>query len=335
MTNIIDIGVLPYTNKLDERFMFPFSQLNYLLNGGILNRVTLIASGTDNGKSTLSSQIIAEIVKQGYNCCCFFGEDTARESQERIYKQVLGKNEELTYYKTYQVNGKDTNTGEYVLTEQGYNIAKNIFNHKLFLYDTNASTKVDDLLKGFDEARIKYNCKVFLLDNCDQFDLDVSGDNENTELKRAIIKIRDYAINNEVHIFLVCHLRKIPRDIILPELNDIKGTSSIVNISKNIMIVLRTDKMNKLSKQYQSLKKLVDLNGYNLDDADCLIAVEKTKGRKIGFVALKFNKKSNCYYDMQKNDNATSEKVEIVMPDTESKYSKMEMIEVDDISLPF
>ena len=333
MDRIVDIGILPHTTELDERFMFPFSQLNYLLNGGILNRVTLIASSTDNGKSTFASQIIADIVKQGYKCCCFFGEDTLKESQERIYKQVIGSKDNYYYYKTYQVKGKDTNTGEFILTEQGFDYAYNIFNKNLYLYNTNASTKIDDILAGFDEAREQYGCRVFLLDNCDQFDLDVSGDNENTELKRTIIKIRNYAINNQVHIFLICHLRKMQRDVILPDLNDIKGTSAIVNISKNVLIVLRTDKMDKNSTQYKRLKELTKLNGYDLDTADSLIAVEKTKGRKIGLMCLKFNKKTGCYYDMDKVIQE-SENVEMILPETPKNNNEFVKVD-DDIDLPF
>ena len=51
MKKIYDIGDVPRREQLADRFMFPFSQVNFLLNGGIFDRVTLIASGTDNGKA--------------------------------------------------------------------------------------------------------------------------------------------------------------------------------------------------------------------------------------------------------------------------------------------
>ena len=89
MQKIYDIGLVPKREELAERFMFPFSQINYLLNGGEFDRVTLITSSTDNGKSTIASQIICDIIRQGYNCACFFGEDTPYESQDRIFKQSI------------------------------------------------------------------------------------------------------------------------------------------------------------------------------------------------------------------------------------------------------
>ena len=45
ITKIFDIGLVPRQETLAERFMFPFSQINYLLNGGCFDRVTLIVSG--------------------------------------------------------------------------------------------------------------------------------------------------------------------------------------------------------------------------------------------------------------------------------------------------
>ena len=321
MQKIYDIGLVPKKQDLSERFMFPFSQINYLLNGGVFDRVTLITSGTDNGKTTFSSQIICDIIKQGYNCACFFGEDTAYESQDRIFKQSLYGEERSLVYKPYIANGKETNCGEWVLTDEAWEIAKNKFAGKLFLYNTMASASVDEILSGFEEARTKHNCKVFLLDNCDQFEF--STENENKALRDIVIKIRDYAINKKVHIFLISHIRKMERGVILPTIFDIKGSSSLGNISKNILIVVRMDKIDKNTKEYKSLKSLLEMNNYNLDEADCLVHIAKTKGRKIGFECLKYNKKTNTYYSCKKIDESKpeSEKAQVVEP-------KVEMIEI-------
>ena len=305
MQKIYDIGIIPQRDELGERFMFPFSQLNYLLNGGELDRISLITSSTDNGKSTISSQIICDVIKQGYNCACYFGEDSPYESQDRIFKQSTYGNESDMYYQPYYVNGKQTNCGEWVLTKEAYERAKDHFAGRLFLYNTNASSKVDDILDGFEEARVNYGCRVFLLDNCDVFDF--TSENENKAMKDIILKIRDYAINKKVHIFLICHLRKLESGKVLASLDDVKGTSSIVNISKNVIIVTRMDKVDKGSKEYKALKRTVELNNYNLDEADSLLYVAKTKGRKLGFVCLKYNRKTNTYYECKKIDESKEE----------------------------
>ena len=225
---IYDIGIIPRQTGLAERFMFPFSQLNFLLNGGKFDRVTLITSSTDNGKSTIASQILCSVIKQGYKACAFFGEDTAYESQDRIFKQ-FSRAEDMVYV-PYKVNDKNTNCGEWILSESAYQSAQEQFSGKLFLYNTNASTKVEEILDGFEQARTENGCRVFLLDNCEMFDIDT--DNENKAMKDNILQIREYAINYKVHIILISHIRKLENGKILPNLDDVKGTSSIVNISK-------------------------------------------------------------------------------------------------------
>ncbi len=327
MQKIYDIGLVPKREELPERFMFPFSQINYLLNGGEFDRVTLITSGTDNGKSTWSSQVLCHIIQQGYNCCAFFGEDTPYESQDRIFKQSLYGEERNIEYKPYVVNGKETNCGEWVLTDEAYEKAKKKFEGRLFLYNTKADASVDEILDGFEEARINHDCRVFLIDNVEQFQF--SSENENKAVKDIVIKIRDYAINNKVHIFLVSHIRKTERGVILPSMFDIKGTSALINIAKNVLIIVRMDKVDHESQEYKALKKLLELNNYDLDQADCLVHVAKTKGRKIGFACLKYNKKTNTYYDCRKIDESKeeSEKVQVIP-------KKVTLFEVDELDEP-
>ena len=292
---IYDISEIPKPKALPERFMFPFSQLNFLLNGGILDRVTLITSSTNNGKTMLTSQIIEYIIEQGYNCCCAFMEDTAYETQDRLFKQTLKSNTGAVKYVPYQVRGKDTNCGEWIIDDEYWDKAAEKFRGKLKIYNTKASASVDEILDGFDEARTQYGCRVFVIDNCDQFEF--ASDNENKALRDIVIKIRDYAINNKVHIFLISHIRKLERDVVMPNLNDVKGTSALVNIAKNVIIALRTDVMDKSSKAYKALAAVVSKNDYDLSQCDELLYVAKTKGRKLGYVGLKYNAITNTYYE--------------------------------------
>ena len=292
---IYDISEIPKPKALPERFMFPFSQLNFLLNGGVMDRVTLITSSTNNGKTMLTSQIIEYIIEQGYCCCCAFMEDTAYETQDRLFKQSLKANTGAVKYVPYQQNGKDTNCGEWVIDDEFWQKAADKFRGKIKLYNTRASASVDEILSAFDEARQMYGCRIFVIDNCDQFEF--ASDNENKALRDIVIKIRDYAINNKVHIFLISHIRKLERDVVMPNLNDVKGTSALVNIAKNVIIALRTDTMDKSSKAYKALAKVVEKNDYDLEQCDELLYVAKTKGRKLGYVGLKYNAITNTYYE--------------------------------------
>ena len=57
---IVDAGSIDYNGEMRPRFLFPFIQLNFLTLGGILDRRTVIQSRTNEGKSSLSSQILYE-----------------------------------------------------------------------------------------------------------------------------------------------------------------------------------------------------------------------------------------------------------------------------------
>ena len=51
MRKIYNIAEVPQYSDMAERFLFPYGTLNYLLNGGVFDRVTMITSSTDNGKA--------------------------------------------------------------------------------------------------------------------------------------------------------------------------------------------------------------------------------------------------------------------------------------------
>ena len=304
MKKIYDIGLIPKLTELAERFMFPFPKLSRVTNGGLFDRVTMVASLTNHGKTTLVSQIVEHCIEQGYKCCCFFGEDTAHESQDRIFKQSMRNEEKPFRYVHY----KDTNCGELVLSDEAFEKAKSKFVGKLFLYNTNASAKVDDILAGFEEARINHGCRIFVLDNVDQFEF--ASENENKALKDSVIKIRDYAISKKVHIFLIAHIKKIGRDVLVPDLYDVKGTSSLVNISKNVLIHMRTDILDRSHKQFPQLERTLEKNGYpDIDSLGGFIFVPKTKGREsYSYIGLKYDKDTCTYTEVRAREKKVQTK---------------------------
>lgn len=301
-----DIGVIPETTTLTERITLPFKQLNYLLNGLLLDRITLLTSSTDSGKTTVSSQIIINAVKQGYNTFYFAGEDGGAEARDRLYKQYTEFDKSNFTYVPYVQNGKQTNCGEYLLSHDKWLKANSFFTNKLFIFNNNLLANKQNLINTLESARLNDNCKFFVLDNVEMFDLD--ADNENASLKDMCIALRQWAISKKVHILIVAHIRKIERNICRPEIFDVKGSSALTNICKNIITIIRTDKLDKETKEYQSFARLLELNGFNLEECDSIMEVKKTKGRGLGFCGLKFNKYTQSYYEVENKQVQTEEK---------------------------
>lgn len=301
-----DIGLIPETTSLTERITLPFKQLNYLLNGLLLDRITLLTSSTDSGKTTVSSQIIINAVKQGYKTFYFAGEDGGAEARDRLFKQYTEFDKNNFRYEPYIQNGKQTNCGEYLLSHDKWLKANDFFTNKLFIFNNNLLANKQNLIGTLEKARTEQGCKFFVLDNVEMFDLD--ADNENASLKEMCIALRQWAISKKVHILIVAHIRKIDRNICRPEIFDVKGSSSLTNICKNIITIIRTDKLDTETHEYKSFARLLELNGYNIEDCDSVMEVKKTKGRGLGFCCLKFNKYTQSYYEIESKTLENEEK---------------------------
>lgn len=329
-TKYYDIGIIPETKELTERIMLPWSTLNYFLNGLVLDRITLILAGTNAGKTTVTSQIIEYAIRMGYKTFYFAGEDGGAEARDRLFKQHIPFDKENFYYKVYKQFNKETNCGEYILNHDVWEKAQNFFNNKLFLYNNNIPTTQEELISTIDLARRNEDCKLFVLDNVEMFDLD--SDNENASLKSICKALRQYAISNKIHIIIVSHIRKTERDVIRPSIFDAKGSNALTNISKNIISVIRTNTLDPTMKGYEQFEKLMQINDIKLKEIDCVLEVLKTKGRGCGFVPLKFNKYTQTYYETEewekKNEVERKEQVLFTPVDTQET---LPFPEVDDL----
>jgi len=165
-----NIGDIPETSALKERIMLPFRQLNWLLNGLVMDRITLITSSTDSGKTTVCSQFILNAIKQGYKTFYFAGEDSEDEARDRIYKQYTSFSEDNFKFVQYIQNGKATNCGEYILSHEKFEEAKNFFDNKLFIHNNSVPANKEGLINTIEQARIKEGCRFFVLDNVEIFD---------------------------------------------------------------------------------------------------------------------------------------------------------------------
>lgn len=329
-TQYYDIGNIPQTTSLAERFMFPFSEINYLVNGGILDRITLITSGTDNGKSTIASQILESVIKEGYKAFAFFGEDSWTEARDRLYRQSAMK-EDFNYQQYVSINGKNTNCGEYLLSDSKWQEINDFYKGNLYLYNNNITPDKHNLLAILEKAYNENACRVFLLDNVEMFQLDT--DNENAGVKEICIQLRQFAINRKCHIIVIAHIKKTERGLIRPDVFDVKGTSTLTNIAKNIITAIRTDKLDKESKEYKSFKRILELHNWDLDEADGVLEVRKTKGRGYGFCCLKYNHITNSYYECKKLSDTQQYK-----PKSKNKpeqYSLENLKPVEGEDLPF
>lgn len=323
---IIDFSTIPYERKLEERALYPFGTLNFLTGGLELGEITVIGGETGAGKSTLVSQIVSEIIKND-KCFCIFGESTLEKQAHAQYRQMTPYNDNDYTFIDYYKNGKKTNVGKFFVSETAEQKIKEATHKKLFYYDPRGGMDIDSILSVMKVAQEKGGIKYYILDNLMQ--VEALSNDEVREMKDSFERLRRFIIENKLHCIVLAHYRKSnDYGVFRRRLEEIAGTSAIGNKCATALNIIRLDNVDKESKYSKAFSKLLESNGYDFMECDAIIEVLKTRHNKLGFVGLKYNKKTNTYYESKRinNNQEEIEKAQVVAP-------KSELIPIDlDIS---
>ena len=329
---IIDFSKIPYERKLEERALYPFSTLNFLTGGMELGEISILAGETGSGKTTACSMFVAEIIKHD-KCFCVYGESTIEKQAHAHYRQMTPYNDTDYSYINYYKNGKKTNIGQFFVSEIAEQRIKEQTAKKLFYYDPKGGMDINSIMEAMRFCYEKGDIKYFVLDNLMQLSLETND--EVREMKDNFEQLRRFVIDNKVHCIVLAHYRKSSDyGVFRRRLEEIAGTSAIGNKCATALNIMRLDNVDRESKYSKAFAKLLEKNGYDFSECDAVIEVLKTRHNKLGFVGLKYNKRTNTYYEATKinNNQEESEKAEVVV---RQKPRLIEMDFDDDEMLPF
>ena len=311
---IIDFATIPYERELEERALYPFSTLNFLTGGMELGEISIIAGETGSGKTTLVSMCVAEIIKQD-KCFCIYGESTLKKQAHAHYRQMTPYNDNDYMFVNYYKNGQKTNVGKFFVSESAEKKIKEQTAKKLFYYDPKGGMDINSIMEVMRVAYEKGGIKYYIIDNLMQVSLETND--EVKEMKDNFEQLRRFVIDNKVHCVVLAHYRKSnDYGVFRRRLEEIAGTSAIGNKCATALNIIRLDNVDKQSKYSRSFAKLLETNGYDFEECDAIIEVLKTRHNKLGFVGLKYNKKTNTYYEIKRNNNniEETEKAQVVAP---------------------
>jgi len=215
--------------------------LDGVLGGFRPNELTILCGPTGSGKTSLLANISAQML-------------TTREkhfvaSVETGYADFIKR-------VTSVLSGIDLNTGEPVSIELIEKI-KTRYGHiikadDLYLSKIDNRMSSDFLLKKLEYA-VFCGCKVAMLDNLNFF-LEIASASETiTEMDRVIHDIIMFCKSNPIHIILVMHPKKTDGGRVLSEF-DIKGSSTAVQESHNVLLFNRPEPNSMLSPHCREVK---------------------------------------------------------------------------------
>lgn len=199
--------------------------LDKLLRGGLpFGGVSLIAGKTGEGKSALSSQIIANALEQGYKCFAYSGELPDHLFKAWINYQIAGKTHIVTKPIEY---GNDM----YLISDSNLKLISSWYEDNMFIYDdTMVENEDEDLSKTIENAINQYGCEVILVDNLmTAMDLEQVGGTDKYDRQSKIVKrLVRIAKTYNVVVILVAHKRK--NNFSQNDNDEISGSGDITNL---------------------------------------------------------------------------------------------------------
>ena len=280
------------TNK--DRVLTNIRELDKMLGGFTYDCVSLWASQTNGGKTTLLTMLTREFIKQGKKIFYFNGEQT----KENFKNNLLLQNTNREHIKSIEYK----NTGIYddFVDNEALNKSNNFYNGYIFVYNNEAPRNIDTLIKVMIKARKELDIRDFIIDNLMQ--IDISGNDTLREQERLTEKLRTFAINTKSNVHLIAHSRKTTGSYMRLNLFDIAGSQNIANKSYNIITITRTDQLDKTSNEYERLKNDCINNGYDIEELDSVLEVLKYKYRRgrTGLVGLQYMPENGEYKEVIK-----------------------------------
>lgn len=227
-------SVLPLDITKMESINTSIAPLNKNLGGFLYGDVTVWTGKRGEGKSTLLSQIMIDAVNDGKNVCAYSGELRADRFQYWTDLQAAGRQhiQEHTDSKTGKVK-------HYIEPKIRQKI-HDWYNCRYWLYDNAIAIQEEEvtILKVFEIAAKRYDCRVFLVDNLMTADYGRMTDNDfYRQQSRFVGQLVSFANRHNCHVHLVAHPRKESGKL---SSDSVSGSGDITNRVANVISVERT-----------------------------------------------------------------------------------------------
>ena len=210
-------------------------ELDITLGGGLpFGMVTLVTGKRNTGKSCFASQLMVNAVNQGYTTFAYSGEMPNHMYKSWFDFQVAGSNHIIE-------NQDDFGIPQRFIKNQNMILIENWYHEKAYIYDNSIveSDEAEDLLKTIELAIRQNGVEVILIDNLmtAMYLDEEKGSDKYDKQGRFVRKLTRLALNYEVLIILVAHVRK---NAFGGDANDeVSGSADITNLAGYVLSYAR------------------------------------------------------------------------------------------------
>ena len=238
-SGMLDMAHVEYAATADDGIETGFYGYDSYVGDWKEKDLTVVFGRNGEGKTTFISQVIAHCIERQVKTFLYSGEMSEYKIQDWLYKQIVGNKKEYmdqvqTKYKIIEV-----------IKPEIIKRIKEWHEGLFYLFDRKEENVANDLDKFFELMELaarKYGVKLFIIDNL-MSKLEEKADSLNSDQANFVQRCKFFAINNKVHIVLVCHPNKIKGELTGEEGNlektDISGSNNIPNKADNIIAVER------------------------------------------------------------------------------------------------
>lgn len=265
---ILHVSKVANTEAMDNVrvYPFPFDNLSEFLLGQRSGEITLWASGTGSGKSTILREVIHHHLEEGRSVGAIMLEESPQETVDDIVSLILNKPVRAIRAKKIMNDlrlklGKDPIDIDVIddLTDEEYaNARSHLESSSLYVYDHLGNSGLQNLCARIEFMAVSLNVDVIVIDHITaaaagllstQSDYD-GGSSERLLIDNIMKELRALVSRTRVRIDVVSQLKKTNKayeegDRIT--LQDLRGSGSLASVP-NTVIALERDRQNPDSR---------------------------------------------------------------------------------------
>jgi twinkle protein len=191
--------------------------------------VTVWAGSNGSGKSLMTGQVALGLIRQDQKICVASFEMKPKVTLKRMIRQFAGKSLESNHYiKTPAEQKLDA-----------YDRFLKFVDKKLYLYDQQGTVRTKMIEAMCHHCATKLGVNHVVVDSLMKC---VPGEDAYNEQKDFVDKLTAIARDQDIHIHLVHHIRKLSSEEVRPSKSDLRGSSAITDQVDNVLILWRNKK---------------------------------------------------------------------------------------------